>query len=85
MFKHVPLPSIQWINHHLPLKPVSANLWQDHGPDEPVHTSGSDDPHANYAVQPVRQTLVYAVTLAWWDERCDDQIDVAEQEENDHG
>ena len=76
------LPTINLINHNLALEGVLAQLGQDDRPDDPIDTTSSDDTKANNAVKVVRQSFVDAVTVTRRDERCDDEVDVAEEEED---
>ena len=68
---------------NLLLETVTSNLWKEDSPEDPVDTSGCDDSQTNDAVKVVRQRLVLIQLgsrrrYKW----CDDEINVAEEEED---
>lgn len=80
----VGLPTINFINNGFADKLVVANLGENDGPDNPVDTTGKDDSKANNTVNPVRKILVDVLAILRGDEGGDDEVDVAEHEEDDN-
>ena len=64
---------------------IVANLGQEDGPNQPVDTSGENDAEADNAMDPVRQALVYALTLLRRNEWGHDEVNVAEEVEDGDG
>jgi hypothetical protein len=83
--EHIALPAINIVDYRLPLQPVVAKLGEDDSPHYPVQTTSSDDGKADNAVKVVGKSLVNAVVVARRDKWRDDQIDVAEHEEDRDG
>lgn len=81
----MPLPPIDIINHNFPLQPVPSNLWQQHRPNNPVHTSSRNNRDADHAMQVIGERLVHAVSIRGRHERRNGEIDVAEEEEDGDG
>lgn len=79
--EHISLPPIDSVNNDLTVKRVFSKLGQNNCPNYPVNTTGSNDAKANNAVKVVRQRLVNAVAVAGWHKRCNDEVDIAEEEE----
>jgi len=62
---------------------VASDLRQKDSPEDPVDTSGCDDSQTDNAVKVVRQRLVLVQLGSWGRNKwCDDEIDVAEEEED---
>ena len=80
----IPLPPVDLVHHHLAHQLVSSQLGEDHGPDQPVHAAGEDDGDARHAVRPIGQGLVDALAVRGRHEGGQDEVDVAQQEEDHH-
>lgn len=78
----VPLPAVNLVNDGLADKLVLANLGQYNSPDNPVQATSKDDTKADYTVNPVWQVLVDILTWGRLDERRNDEVYVAEEEED---
>ena len=83
LHKHVPGPSINFVDLLLLHKLVASDPWHNLCPNKPVDTTGEDDTEANDAVNPVRQIVVDVLALVRWAEGSNHEVDVAEEEEDD--
>lgn len=79
------LPAINLVVRSLSNELVAAKLGQDDGPENPVNTTAGDDTPADNAVQVVGQGFVDCIAVCWGHERCDHEVDVAEEEEDRDG
>lgn len=79
----VSFPAIDLIDDSLTHQLVLADLRQDLGPYNPVKTTCNNDGDADDAVKVVRKALVDVLALLGRDEGGDDEVDVAEHEEDD--
>lgn len=80
-----PLPPINLIETRLPHQLILAQLGQHNRPHQPVKTTPSDDGDSDNAVQVVRQSLVNGNAVLGRHEGRDDQVDVADKEEDCDG
>lgn len=76
------LPAINLVVRSLSNEFVAAKLGQDDGPENPVDSTAGDDAPADHAVQVVGQGFVDRVAVGRGNERRDDEVDVAEEEED---
>ena len=83
--KMAPLPPIDLIKARLPHQLILAQLGQHNRPHQPVKTTPSDDGDSDNAVQVVRQSLVNGNAVLGRHEGRDDQVDVADKEEDCDG
>lgn len=72
------------INIHLAIQLVPTELGQDDCPDNPVNRSGEQNRDTDEAVQVIRDIFVDALSLIRRHERRDNEVDVREQEEDNH-
>lgn len=80
-----PLPPINLIETRLPHQLILPQLGQHNRPNQPVQTATGDDSDADDAVQVVRQSLVDGDAVLGRHERRDDEVDVADEEEDRDG
>lgn len=83
--KMAPLPTINLIETCLPHQLILAQLRQHNRPHQPIKTAASDDGDSDDAVQVVRQSLVNGNAVLGRHEGRDDQVDVADKEEDCDG
>lgn len=82
----VRLPTINLINMSLTNKFITTNLGKNDCPDEPIEGTSNQDGDTDNAVDVVRHALVLVLAgIVGSDEWCDDQIHVAEKEEDGDG
>lgn len=81
----MPLPAVDIVHNDLTVERVLSKLRQYDCPNHPINTTGSDNAKANHAVKPIRQSLVNAVAVRGRHERCNDEVNVAEEEEYGDG
>jgi len=79
------LPAVDVVDNCFADQLVSTNLGQNNCPDEPVQPSRENDAEAHDAVDPVGKVLVHVLAFFRRNERRNDEIDVAEHEEDDDG
>jgi hypothetical protein len=80
-----PLPPIDLIITRLPDQLILPQFRQHNRPDQPVQTATGDDGDADDAVQVVRQSLVDGDAVLGRHEWRDDEVDVADEEEDCDG
>jgi predicted ATPase len=78
-------PAINIVNNHLTVKRVVSDFRQHDGPNHPVNTTSGNDSESNNAMKIIRQSLVNAVVVTGRHERCNDEVDVAQEEEDGDG
>jgi hypothetical protein len=83
--KMAALPPINLIKARLPHQLILAQRRQHNRPDQPVNPAAGDDCNTNDAVQVVRQGFVHGDAVLGRHERRDDQVDVADEEEDCDG
>jgi hypothetical protein len=80
-----PLPPINLVKARLPHQLILPQLRQNNRPDQPVNPAAGDDGDADDAVQVVRQGFVDGDAVLGRHKGCDDQVDVADEEEDCDG
>jgi hypothetical protein len=83
--KMTAFPTINLIKARLPNQLILPQLRQHNRPNQPVNTAAGDDRDADDAVQVVRQGLVDRDAVLGRHEGRDDQVDVADEEEDCDG
>lgn len=83
--KDSPLPTVNFVSYSLLHKLIPSNLGQDDRPDKPVDSASTKDSESYHAVDVIRQVLVGVLALLGRHKGGDDEIDVAEKEEDDDG
>lgn len=83
--KNMPLPAINIIHYNLALKRIIANLGENDGPNKPIDATSTDDTETDNAVEVIWQRLVHTLAVRRWNEGRNDEVDVAEQEEDGDG
>ena len=64
---------------------IPPNSRQKYRPENPIHRSSQQNPNPNHAVQKIRQMLIHILTSRRRHERCNDEIDVRDEEEYHDG
>lgn len=72
------------LHDRFPHQLVVAPFREEHGPEEPVHGTEQEESRADNAMQPIRQRLVYIVSVCWRDERRDNQIRIGQRKHHHH-
>ncbi len=80
-----PLPPVNVVDDGFADELVAADPRQQLSPDDPVDATRKDDAEADDAVDVVGQGVVDALALLGRDEGGDDEVDVAEKEEDGDG
>lgn len=84
--ENIALPAIKFVDDNLPHELVLADLGEDHGPEEPVDAAQEDDAEADDAVNPIGKGRVLVLVRGGrGDEGREDEVQVAEEEEDNHG